>query len=352
MKQEQFYSIISLAILIGLFYLFYRIMSPFIMPIAWALVLSIVFYPLYQFFHKRLRKKGLSALITLALILCVILGPFTYIASSLTGEIINTYSLVEDKAAQFISNIKNVPFAVKILERLGYNIQSMDIKDMVINATKALGAKIVNNLYAALQNVVAIVFNFFMMSLCTFYFLMDGDALIRRIRGLLPFSESHKERLSRQVKEMISATLYGGVVVAIIQGFLGGMAFFFLGLPSPVLWGMAMSIASLLPIIGTFLIWGPAGIILILGGNYLKGIGLLLFGFLVISMVDNVLKPILIGGKTRIHTLIIFLSVLGGIRFFGFIGFIMGPLIVALCISLLEIYSSEPSTEGGHNVKP
>src|SRR4030067_1668199 len=138
---------------------------------------------------------------------------------------------------------------------------------------------------------------------------------------------------------MIYATIYGGIVVAIVQGLLGGLIFWILGLSSPILWGTAMAFLSFIPVGGTALIWAPTSLVFIIQGNFLKGIILLLFGALVISMVDNFLRPKLISSKTKIHPLLLFFSVLGGIQAFGMIGLVAGPLIATLCITLIEIYT-------------
>jgi len=144
---------------------------------------------------------------------------------------------------------------------------------------------------------------------------------------------------------MVVAAIYGGVAAGIAQGILGGIAFLIFGIPSPVFWGTAMAFFSFIPVFGSFLIWGTAVLFLILSGSLLKGIGLLLYGVLVISSVDNVIKAWVIGSRTKLHILIIFFSVLGGMMFFGFVGFILGPLIAALCLSLLEIYTYEAAED-------
>jgi len=183
------------------------------------------------------------------------------------------------------------------------------------------------------------------MCLTVFYFLKDGEAIVEFIKKFLPFSDSQKKRLELRVKEMVVAAIYGGVAAGIAQGFLGGVAFLIFGIQSPVFWGTAMALFSFIPVFGSFLIWGTAGVFLILSGSIMKGIGLLLYGLLIISSIDNVMKAWVIGSRTKLHILIIFFSVLGGIIFFGFVGFILGPLITALCLSLLEMYTYEPAEE-------
>ncbi|MBI5026536.1 MAG: AI-2E family transporter [Nitrospirae bacterium] len=349
MKAEHLSTIISLAITAGLFYLFYMILSPFLTPIAWAMVLSITFYPLYRVFLKVFKRSWAASLVTLIVILIIIIGPFGYLSTALVKEISETYRTIEEKGPQVIADLQRHPVVTKLGEKLESYIGpvSLDLKDAAIKNLKALSKKIGEGTANLFKNILVFAVSFLIMAMTIFFFLKDGNAIIGYIRGLLPFSDAQKIKLENQAKEMVIATIYGGVTVAIIQGILGGLAFLVLGLPSPIFWGSAMSILSLIPIFGTFIVWGPAGVILILSGSYAKGIGLLLFGFLIIGMVDNILKPIIIGGKTKLNTLLIFFSVLGGIKLFGFIGFILGPLIVALCLSLLEIYRSD--TKGGED---
>ncbi|HCC68364.1 MAG TPA: hypothetical protein DEP99_00535 [Nitrospiraceae bacterium] len=343
MKAEHLSTIISLAIAAGLFYLFYMILSPFLTPIGWAIVLSITFYPLYRVFLKVFKQPWAASLVTLIVILIIIIGPFGYLSTALVKEISEIYRTIEEKGPQVIADIQRHPVVTKLGEKLESYIGpvNFDLKDEAIKNLKALSKKIGEGIANLFKNILVFAVNFLIMSMTIFFFLKDGDAISRYIRGLLPFSDSQKIRLENQAKEMVIAAIYGGVTVAIIQGFLGGLVFLVLGLPAPIFWGSVMSILSLVPIFGTYLVWGPAGVILILSGSYAKGIGLLLFGFLIIGLVDNILKPIIIGGRTKLNTLLIFFSVLGGLKLFGLIGFILGPLIIALCLSLLEMYRAD-----------
>jgi len=182
------------------------------------------------------------------------------------------------------------------------------------------------------------------MAFTIFFLFKDGPGFLEKIRDYLPFSEKHRNRLVSQTKDMIVSTIYGGVVVAIVQGILGGLAFAVLGIRSPVFWGSSMALMSFVPVVGTSVIWVPASLILLSQGAYAKGIALILIGVFVISMVDNVLKPLIIGGRTKMPTIIIFFTVLGGIKVFGLLGLIMGPLVFALFLSVFQIFKA---IEGG-----
>jgi predicted PurR-regulated permease PerM len=343
MQGERLSTIIYLGIVLLLFYLFYKILNPFLITIAWAMVLSITFYPLYSFFLKYIKRSWAAALLTLLAILIIMFGPFSYIVRSLAGEITGVYSSIEEKGIETITNIQSHPRLQEITQKLASfeMLKGFNLQESMVNSLKAIGEYVVTHISDVFTNAFVLALNFIIMCLTIYYFLKDGDTLIEYLKRLLPFSEGQKYKLVERVKETVIAAVYGQIAVGIAQGTLGGAAFWILGLPSPVFWGTVMAIVSFVPLFGTLLVWGPAAVILILSGSLGKGIGLLLFGALIISSIDSVLKPLIIGGKAKLHTLLVFFSVLGGIKFLGFLGFILGPLIAALCLSLFEIYTEE-----------
>ncbi|MGZ3558043.1 MAG: AI-2E family transporter, partial [Thermodesulfobacteriota bacterium] len=190
-----------------------------------------------------------------------------------------------------------------------------------------------------LRGFSTFVAGFFFTLLSLYYLFKDGSQLFGRLKEIVPLPCGQRDLLIQRFKDMIYATIYGGILIAIIQGFLGGLFFWILGLPSPIFWGTAMSLLSFIPIGGTALIWAPAGIILLIGGAVLKGLILLALGVFVISMVDNLLRPFFISAKTKIHPLLLFFAVLGGIQAFGLIGLVAGPLIATLFLTMVEIYT-------------
>lgn len=343
MQGERISTVIYLAIVLLLFYLFYKIMSPFLITIAWATVMSIVFYPLYALFLRFIKRRWAASLVTLLLILLLMIGPFTLIISSLAGEITDLYSAIESRGIETVTNIQSYPRIQEMTQKIAsYKIlQGFNLQESVVSALKSFGEYIVKHVSGVFTNALLLVVNFIIMCLTIYYFFIDGGSLIEYLKKLLPFSEKQKIKLVDRVKETVMAAVYGQLAVGIAQGTIGGTAFWVLGISSPVFWGSVMAIVSFVPLFGTLLIWGPAGIILILSESYAKGIGLLLFGAIIISSMDNVLKPLIIGGKAKLHTLLVFFCVLGGIKFLGFLGFILGPLIAALCLSLFEIFSEE-----------
>ena len=343
MQSERFSTLIYSAIVLLFFYLFYKILDPFLITIAWAMVLSITFYPLYNIFLKYLKHSWAASILTLLAILIIIFGPFSFIVRSLVGEITTLYNSIDEKGIDTITNIQSHPQLQEITQKLSsYEIlKGFDLQKSIVKTLKSLGDYFVQHVSDVFKNAFVFVLNFIIMCLTIYFFLKDGKTLTEYLKRLLPFSEKQKQKLVVRVKETVIAAVYGQIAVGITQGTLGGIAFWYLDISSPVFWGTVMAIVSFVPLFGTLLVWGPAVVILILSGSLGKGIGLLLFGALIISSIDSVLKPLIIGGKAKLHTLLVFFSVLGGIKFLGFLGFILGPLIAALCLSLFEIYTEE-----------
>ena len=346
-KTEWLYKTISLAIMTALFYLFYRVFSPFLKTIAWAMVLSITFYPLYRLLLRYIKRPWAASLITLIIILTLVIGPFSYIVGMLVTDITDVYSAIEQKGFEEITNIQNYPGLVVLFDRINSVkiLEGLNLQQAAVNTLRSIGTIIAGRVSGIFQNTIIFIVSFIIMCITIFYFLKDGNVLAEFIKRLLPFSEVEKDRLEVRVRELVIAAIYGGVAVAVVQGILGGVAFLAFGLPSPVFWGTVMAAFSFVPLFGCAIIWVPAGLFL-LSVSTAKGIGFLLYGILIISSIDNIIKPVIIGGRTKLHTLLVFFSVLGGIEYFGFLGFILGPLITALCLSLLEIYTFEEG-EGG-----
>lgn len=335
-----FYSfLIILLLLLG--YLTFMIIEPFLSPLAWAIVLAIIFYPFYVLVLKYLKIKQVASLVTVIVILVVLLGPFSYFSFMLVNEIKDLAQHLE--AGHY--NVKDIlghPKVSWLLEQIRSfpPFKDLDVQALLLQTFANIRAGILNVVTIGAKNIIQIVVEFFIMLFTVFFLIKDGPDFTRKIKGYLPFSQPQKDRLEKQIKDMVISTIYGGVVVAMVQGLIGGIAFWALGISSYVLWGSAMFMTSFVPAVGTMVIWGPAAIYFFVKGDIVRGIVLTLIGALIISSVDNILKPIIISGRVQMHTILIFFSVLGGIAFFGLIGLVMGPLTVALFISVLDIFGN------------
>jgi predicted PurR-regulated permease PerM len=212
---------------------------------------------------------------------------------------------------------------------------------MILKNLQQVSTVLLSQSSRILKGLSSFLIAFLFTILSLYYLFKDGDRLYEWLKEILPLHPRERDLLLDRFRAMVNATIYGGLLIAIIQGLLGGLAFWVLGLSPPILWGTAMALFSFIPLGGTAFIWFPAAIFLFLQGAFTKGIILLAIGVLVISSVDNFLRPFLVGAKTNIHPLLLFFTVIGGIQAFGMIGVIAGPLIGTLCLTLIEIYVLE-----------
>jgi predicted PurR-regulated permease PerM len=350
MFANRFYFLTTTALLLILGYLSYQILKPFLSPIVWAIVFSIVFYPLYAFILKFVKWKSIASLITLVIILLIILGPFSYLSYLLAKELKGISDYMEGGKLETLQNVLQHPSIKKVVDKLLslFNLSEGELNKAIIDTVSRLGKEMLGRITSGLGDIATISLNFIFMAFTTFFLLKDGPEFLKKVRHYmpLPFSKEQKDKLATQIRDIIISTIYGGVAVSITQGIIGGVAFSILGIPSPVVWGLAISIASFVPLLGAFSVWGPATVYLFIKGEVLKGIALAIIGTFGISLIDNILKPIIIGGRTKMPVLVIFFSVLGGLKLFGLIGLIMGPLVLALFVSVIEIFRS---IEGGEN---
>lgn len=346
MKREHIFLIFILFLTFLSIYLLYTILSPFLSSIIWAILLAMIFYPLFKKLQRLLKKKEfLSALIMTLLVLIIIVLPFTLLMISLASEVVDVYHRVEEmiKTGQlqaYLERMKGLPILKWILAKLGQyiDLSQTDPLPLLLKNLKQISTFIFNQSTTLLKGFSTFIAGFFFTLLSLYYLFKDGSRFFEGLREIIPLPSKERDLLIQRFKDMIYATLYGGILIALIQGLLGGLSFWILGLPSPIFWGTAMALLSFIPIGGTALIWAPAALLLLIGGAILKGFILLGVGVFVISIVDNLLRPFFISSRTNIHPLILFFAVLGGIHAFGLIGLVAGPLIVTLFLTLIEIY--------------
>jgi len=346
MKRAHIFLIFILFLTFLSFYLLYRILSPFLPSLLWAILLAIIFFPLSQKLHLLLKKKRvLSAMLMTLLVVLVIVLPAGLLMVSLTNEVVDFYHWVEEmiktgRLQGYLLKIGEMGMVKWVLGRLNQyaDLHRIDLAGFLLKNVQQISTFLFNQTSTVLKGVSSFIIGFFFTLLSLYYLFKDGDHLWLRLKEIIPLPPSERDLIIRRFKEMVYAALYGGLLIALIQGILGALSFWALGLPSPIFWGAAMAFLSFIPIGGTALIWMPATLLLFIQGAFGKGLVLLGLGVLVISMVDNLLRPHFIGAKTNIHPLLLFFSVLGGIQAFGMIGLVGGPLIATLSLTLIEIY--------------
>ncbi len=345
MKREHIFLLFILFLTFLSFYLLYRILFPFLAPSLWALLLAIICFPVSQRLHQLLKKKILSSAIMTFLVFSVILLPAGFLMISLIQEVIDFYHWLEGMIRagdlqSFLQKIGQWGIVRWTLERVSLyiDLKQMDLMNLLLKNVQQIGTFLFNQTSTILKGVSSFIIGFFFTLLSLYYFFKDGDQLWLKLKEIIPLPSKERDLIILRFKEMIYAAIFGGLLIAFIQGVLGGFSFWVLGLPSPVFWGTAMAFLSFIPIGGTALIWGPATIFLLFQGAFLKGAILLGLGIFVIGLVDNFLRPYFMSAKTNIHPLLLFFAVLGGIHAFGIIGVVAGPLIATLFLTLIEIY--------------
>lgn len=337
-NEKKFYFFTMIALVLTLGYLTYLILRPFLTPLGWALVFSIVFFPVYKFVLRYVRWNSLGAAITVILVAVLILGPFSYFAYLLAIELSNVSLQSIDVTG--VTGVLNHPMVQPVLKKIlsFTQVSQAQLQASLAATFSGIGKKMLEYLPGRLSDLAGAALHFTLMMFALFFFLKDGPHFLQRASGYMPFSQNHKDRLTRQVKDVVVSTIYGGIVVAMAQGFIGAVTFALLSVHSPILWGLAISISSFLPLVGSAIVWVPAVILLLVKGFVAQAIILAIVGVFGISMVDNVLRPILIRGRLRMPLLAIFFSVFGGIEVFGLIGLVMGPLVLAIFISVVDIF--------------
>jgi predicted PurR-regulated permease PerM len=342
MRANRFYFIVMLALVALLGYLTFQILRPFLAPIMWGIVLSIVFYPLYRYAKRHLKWNWLASFVVLVIIIAVIMGPFSYFSYLLIVEVRDISNHLGTGKLEVLQNIAQHPTMHYLIDRIIdiFNLPytEADAEKIFIDNASLMGKEIIDRIPRGLGSVITVFINFIFMALVIFLMLKDGASFLLKSRDYMPFSEQQKDRLASQIRDIVISTIYGGVLVAILQGLTGGISYALLGLRSPVLWGAATAIASFIPMLGAFTVWGVIAAYLFIQVSILKGLALTMIGLFVIGPMDYILRPVLIGNRTRMPAVVIFFSVLGGIEFFGLLGLIMGPLIVALFLSVMEIF--------------
>lgn len=339
MKKETIVSILFAA-LIG--YLTYLMMAPFFIAVFWAVVFVILFHPLYVWLLRRLKIKALASALTCIIVALFFLVPMIILAAMLTKEGMDLYAGAQHYVASHPAGpdgshvffLKNVQGFIERYVRMS----PADIQKIIAAALQQASGYVVPGLKGAVSNFAQLFFNMVLAFFTMFFLFMESGRLLDIVKEIIPLSPARKEEVIAKNRIIITATLTGGVLVGAVQGALGGLAFWYLGISSPFLWGFVMFITSFLPGIGTLAVVVPAIIYLLIKGAFFKALLLLLWGALVIGLVDNLLRPLIISGKTNQHPLLLFFSVLGAVQAFGFIGIIAGPIILSLAMSALEIY--------------
>ena len=325
-------------------YLCFLIFRPFLSALFTALVIAIVFYPVHLRMQRIIRSPSLAALLSTALVTLIIIVPAVLITLAISQEVSGLISVIDQKSTEsggftaFVNGLIERP-----LQWLGQymDVSQFDLRAFVLSRLRELSTFLVNEVTIVLGGVTSFIVNFVITIFTLFFLFREGKSLRRRVAAVTPLSSEQVERLLSGIENTIIGTVYGGLVVAAVQGALVGLALWIFGIPSPVLWGAVAAFFALLPLVGTAIVWAPAAIYLLATGHYVQAIILVAWGAGVVGTIDNILRPYLISGRVEMHTLLIFFAVFGGVTVFGFLGLFVGPVILAVTTTLLGLLRDE-----------
>jgi predicted PurR-regulated permease PerM len=331
---------------------FLGLIGGFLTPIFWALVLALIFQPLQQYLLRVTRtRSSLSAFLSTITIVFAVLLPVLLVGLAVAQEAASIVTDLQKGNISLASSLvwlqERVPFLSRVFDRFG--VELGQIQEWLSTGAVAAGQWIAGNAVAIGQNTVRFFLQLFVMLYLLFFFIRDGGAILQRITQALPLDDSLARHLGGRFATVARATLKGTFLIGAIQGFIGGVAFALLGLRAAVLWGVVMALFSLLPAVGPAIVWLPAAIMLIASGSLVKGLILIVMGAVVIGLVDNLLRPTLVGRDAGLPDYIILLATLGGISMFGLSGVLIGPIIAALFFTVwhsFEIQRTEPGDSG------
>jgi predicted PurR-regulated permease PerM len=348
-----------IALLLSVTVAFFWLIRSFVQPIFWAVALCIVVYPLHARLVRRLHdRRSLAASLSVVTVVFVVILPLIGVGAAVTAEGAALYQRLEGGGLG-VENLysrvqQSMPQITALIERVG--IDPARIEEQVQSAAVTASRFIAESAVAIGQGTLRGTIFFFLMLYLLFFFLRDGPRILEALIRALPLGDQRERHLLERFAEVSRATIKGTLVVGIVQGAIGGTAFAILGISAAVLWGVVMAFLSILPVVGTALVWLPAAIFLMFNGQVLSGVALIFVGVFVIGLTDNLLRPILVGRDTRLPDYLILLATLGGLAGFGLAGVIIGPIIAAFFLSVWHMAEKEftppaeqpadPPTEG------
>ena len=303
------------------------VMWPFLTYIVLAGILTYILFPIYRFILNRTRRPQLSSGLSIVIALLIMVLPTVYLVSELVQQVSGAYT----------------SFRAENIQRMGDYLSGLtgnrvDFQGMLNSALEQIRVSIVGIAPDILGSITELVLGLFIMFFVMFYGFREGEGFLKRIKELMPLDVGLKESLFYELRTITQAVLYGQVMTSVIQGALGGLGFLVFGVPNWIFWGAIMMITAFLPVLGTPIIWVPAAVGLILEGDMPRGVGLLIYGSTLVMNIDNFIRPRLVSGRSKVHPVLILIGVLGGLKFFGFIGMLIGPLVLALLVAIIKFY--------------
>lgn len=348
MKEISYQKIVYWVLFLILLIVSLIVIKPFILIVLTGMIIAYIFYPVYLKILKKFKRKWISALITSILIILIFSIPITIIAHLFINESYVTYIVLKQKIyTVFSSEIVCEESGIKCAV-VNYFTGLFQDSRFNVYLNNALGKAATYMIEQATNFVVSVpkkILELFILLFVMFYTFKDGDKLVKNFWLILPLKKEHQQKIGKKVTDIINSTIYGTILVSVVQGIIAAVGYWIFGVGSPLILGIVTAFAALLPVVGTALIWVPAFLFLIINGistgnntAIFNGIGLLIYGVVLISSVDNLVKPAIIGSRARLHPALVLLGVFGGLAMFGIAGIILGPLVLALFTTFIEIY--------------
>ena len=349
MNQNWLVTVFFFVLLLVILYLAFLIFSPFLQAVAWAAILAMIVYPVYEWLLKVLKGRAtLAALILTVLIIFLIVVPAMRVSVFLTQETVELAKTMRSSVESAeIEAWKAKPWVQRLMDSWESVSAELEFFDIDLKQSAAQGVQVASGFLASqikavAQNIFLFAVNFIIALFTLFFMLRDGKALSGKIYSLLPMDQVHKDHLFQNIVNALFAVVHGALITATIQGLLAGLGYWLLNVPFAIVLAVTTAFTALFPIGGSFLVWFPTSLYLgFVQGPLWMGIALFLWGALIVGSIDNFLKPLLIGNRLQLPVLFLFFSILGGLKLFGIIGLILGPMIVALLVALLDLYMKE-----------
>jgi predicted PurR-regulated permease PerM len=340
LSRERALALVLIAATALAFYLCYRLALPFLPAVTWALALAVVAHPLHGMIAGRVKSPSAAAGLSVAVVALLIVTPAAFLLRQLVSQASRGAEALKAQveSGQLQAAVESNP---RLSGFLGWFGPQPDLRAAAEWAADSTGSYLSSFVGGSLWTVAQLFITFFTL----FYLLRDRRAIMKAVKSLLPLSQSETDKLFARVGDTVYATVYGTLAVSFVQGVLGGLMFWWLGLPAPLLWGVVMFLLSLVPVLGAPVVWIPAALFLGLTGGWWKALILAGWGTVVIGSIDNLLYPVLVGDRIRMHTLLVFFSVVGGLMLFGAAGLVLGPVAVVVTAALVEVWRRR--TSGG-----
>jgi predicted PurR-regulated permease PerM len=323
------YALVALGI-----YLDYRILGPFLIALTWAAIFAVLFHDLQTWLtDNRKLSPNRAALVTTLIVAAIVVVPAGLLISTLAHQLPQLTAYVSETSKTTPEQLQRTWDAIRA--RIPVSLPE-DPTELMNDGMQRASAFLQSHAGAMVDDVLAMLGNLALTMFALFFLVRDGDAIAIQLRDLLPFAQEENESVLRETRDLVVTSVGSGIVSAIAAGVLGGLAFWLAGGGNPVFWGVVTGFASLLPAVGSTVVWVPAAIVLLLKGDVWQGILMLLMGTFGISMVGNIIRPLMLSGKTSVSAFVVFFGLLGGAAAFGVIGLVIGPIILVLTWRLLE----------------